>query len=169
MPEARVRRSYVLPGAGLVKDATPQPTAVARSGYLAVEAAGCSGCHVCEMVCALHHEGEARPALARLTVSHDPFTQSHPEVAVCPQCLGPECLLVCPTGAIAADPASGARIVDDELCNGCGLCVKACHLGMIQLEPRRKKAFKCDLCGGEPLCAVHCPQQVITFKARRAS
>lgn len=169
MSEKKPRRSYVLPGAGVVKGSLPQPMAVPSSGFITVDAAGCSGCRVCEMVCAMHHEGEVRPSQARLAVSHDLFLQAHPDVAVCPQCLGPECLLVCPTGAISADAVTGARVVDEDVCNGCGLCVKACHLRMIKLEPSRKKALKCDLCGGDPQCAAHCPQGVIAFKERRAS
>jgi carbon-monoxide dehydrogenase iron sulfur subunit len=167
MPEPRVTRSYSLPGVGVVKDDTPQPVVVPRSGRLTVDAARCSGCRDCEMVCSLHHEGAVRPSKARLSVTHDLLAEVHPRVLLCPQCLGPECMLVCPTGAIVADTSTGARVVVDDLCKGCGLCEKACHLGMIHVDAASKKAFKCDLCGGEPQCVTYCPQRVLSYEERR--
>lgn len=164
----RARHTYVITG-GAMKDEEERPAPIRPSGTLTVDAAKCSGCRTCEMACSLIHEGVVIPALARLTVRHDVFHEDHPTVLVCPQCLGPECLLACPQGAIGVDEKTGARVVDEERCDGCGICVKACHLGMIHLEPRSKKAYKCDLCGGRPACVEYCPQAVISYKPVRDS
>ena len=55
----------------------------------------------------------------------------------------------------------------EHKCTACGLCEKACHLGMIHVDAASKKAFKCDLCDGEPQCVTYCPQRVLTYKERR--
>ena len=30
-------------------------------------------------------------------------------------------------------------------------------------DPEKKKAMKCDLCGGDPACATACPTAAITY------
>ena len=35
-------------------------------------------------------------------------------------------------------------------------CVTACVYGGIAIDPRTKKAIKCDLCNGDPACAKAC-------------
>lgn len=162
------RRTYVIPGAGRTADGGDVSVAVPPSGRLVVDPSRCAGCRDCEMVCALGHEGLVAPSLARLVVVHDAFADDHPDLLVCPQCTGPECMFACPRGAIVVDAGTGARVVDEDLCDGCGLCVRACHLGMIRLHPRNKKAFTCDLCDGAPLCVSHCPQRAIRYRARSA-
>jgi len=140
---------------------------IPAAGHLTVDASRCSGCRDCEMVCALVHEGHVVPSRARLVVRHDPFTDDHPAVLVCPQCRRPECLLACPIGAILVDERTGARVVDEQACDGCGLCVEACSFGMIWVDRSTRTARTCDLCGGEPQCVSHCPQEALTYHRRR--
>lgn len=160
------KRIYIIQGTGRTDERDDVTIAIPSSGYLTVDASRCSGCRDCEMVCTLAHEGLSAPSLARLTVRHDPFADDHPEVFVCPQCRGPECVLACPRGAISADERTGARVVEPDLCDGCGLCVKACHLGMIWVDADTRIARKCDLCDGEPQCVLHCPQNVIAYRKK---
>jgi len=160
-------------GSSLIRGRASAPDGAARaidlpaSGFLIADSTRCADCRVCEMVCSLVHEGRVIPSLARLTVERDAFIDDHANVRVCRQCLGPECLLACPRGAISAHAATGARVVDADLCDGCGACVKACHFGMIHVAPHPRLAFKCDLCDGEPHCVAHCPQQVLSYRRRR--
>jgi dihydropyrimidine dehydrogenase (NAD+) subunit PreA len=58
--------------------------------------------------------------------------------------------------------------IDDERCNGCGLCVKACDSGgyqAIEMEDKvaRIDYLKCDGCG---LCVGVCPQEAISMRPR---
>jgi len=159
-------RTYIIGGRGPDPDGRGAAVPIPVSGRLETDATRCSGCRDCEMVCSLIHEGLVAPSRALLTVCHDPFADDHPAILVCPQCAGPECLLACPRGAIVADARTGARVVDEHTCDGCGLCVKACHLGMIWLDERTHTARTCDLCDGEPQCVLHCPQNALTYHER---
>jgi len=76
---------------------------------------------------------------------------------VCEHCKNPMCLKVCPTKAISRHEKTGAVIIDQEKCVACGLCQKYCPLEMIYVNPETHKAFKCDLCQGDPECVQACP------------
>jgi anaerobic carbon-monoxide dehydrogenase iron sulfur subunit len=47
---------------------------------------------------------------------------------------------------------------------GCKLCTIACPYGTVFYDPDRRKAFKCNLCGGDPACAQACPTAAITYE-----
>lgn len=125
----------------------------------------CSGCLCCQLACSLFHEGECNPALARLDVFHDPLAGMDNVIEVCKQCLAPSCLHACSVpGAFGVDEATGARVIDEEKCVGCGQCAKACPLNdrgtILRYHPGRKVYVKCDLCRereGGPLCVEACP------------
>lgn len=58
---------------------------------------------------------------------------------------------------------TGIILVDEEICNGCGWCVEACEFGAIQLHPKTRAAFVCNLCDGEPQCVEWCPEEALDF------
>lgn len=72
-------------------------------------------------------------------------------------------MTVCPVNAIGVDEATGAKVVSDELCIGCGLCTIACPFGTVFALPHTGQATKCHLCGGQPACVVVCPTRAIEF------
>jgi Fe-S-cluster-containing hydrogenase component 2 len=57
----------------------------------------------------------------------------------------------------------GAKVVLDDLCVGCKLCTIACPYGTMFYNPDTEKAFKCNLCDGNPACADACPTQAIEY------
>jgi Fe-S-cluster-containing hydrogenase component 2 len=69
----------------------------------------------------------------------------------------------CPVNAIDVDVSTGAKIVLDDVCVGCKLCVLACPFGTLFFEKESEKASKCDLCAGDPACAHACPTGAIRF------
>lgn len=58
--------------------------------------------------------------------------------------------------------------IDKTRCNGCGLCVNACHEGAIGLENGKAKLLRDDYCDGLGDCLPTCPTGAITFENREA-
>lgn len=59
--------------------------------------------------------------------------------------------------------------IDEEKCNGCGLCVSACHEGAIGLVDGKAKLLKDDYCDGLGNCLPVCPTNAISFEEREAA
>ena len=53
--------------------------------------------------------------------------------------------------------------IDEGRCNGCGLCVKACHEGAMALVDGKAKLVRPNLCDGLGDCLPACPQDAISF------
>ncbi|SHL78301.1 4Fe-4S dicluster domain-containing protein [Anaerocolumna jejuensis DSM 15929] len=58
--------------------------------------------------------------------------------------------------------------IDKEACNGCGLCVNACHEGAIGLIDNKAVLLRDDYCDGLGNCLPVCPTGAITFEEREA-
>ena len=59
--------------------------------------------------------------------------------------------------------------IDEDKCDGCGLCVSACHEGAIGLVDGKAKLLRDDYCDGLGDCLPACPTGAITFEEREAS
>lgn len=58
--------------------------------------------------------------------------------------------------------------IDENACNGCGLCVNACKEGAIGLVDGKAKLLRDDYCDGLGICLPVCPTGAITFEEREA-
>lgn len=58
--------------------------------------------------------------------------------------------------------------IDDELCDGCGLCVPACAEGAIAIVDGKARLVSEVYCDGLGACLGHCPQGAITVVRREA-
>jgi ferredoxin len=56
--------------------------------------------------------------------------------------------------------------INNEKCDGCGLCVTACHEGAIGLVDGKAKLLRDDYCDGLGDCLPVCPAGAITFDER---
>jgi len=59
--------------------------------------------------------------------------------------------------------------IDENLCNGCGLCAQACHEGAIGMIDGKAHLLRDDYCDGLGNCLPVCPTGAITFEEREAS
>ena len=59
--------------------------------------------------------------------------------------------------------------INEEKCNGCGLCASACHEGAIGMVDGKAKLLRDDYCDGLGNCLPVCPTGAITFVEREAA
>ena len=58
--------------------------------------------------------------------------------------------------------------IDEEKCNGCGLCASAGHEGAIDIVDGKAKLVRENFCDGFGDCLPGCPTGAITFEEREA-
>lgn len=59
--------------------------------------------------------------------------------------------------------------IDEEKCNGCGLCAEACHEEAIAIIDGKAKLIRDDYCDGLGNCLPACPAGAINFIEREAA
>jgi Fe-S-cluster-containing hydrogenase component 2 len=145
-----------------------------KSGYIATDLTRCLACRECEIACSLFHEKECNPHLSRIHIDFDDFVPGLPDITVCKQCEWPACMYACMSrwdeSAIFIDENTGARVINPEICRGCGACMLACPLMPEQAIIGYKKVgrqriyIKCDLCytrPNGPVCVEVCPGKAL--------
>ncbi len=58
--------------------------------------------------------------------------------------------------------------IDEEKCNGCGICITACHEGALQLIDGKAKLISESYCDGLGACLPECPTGAIKVEEREA-
>lgn len=59
--------------------------------------------------------------------------------------------------------------IDEEKCNGCGICVTACHEWAIGMVDGKARLMRDDYCDGLGDCLPNCPTGAISFIEREAA
>jgi Fe-S-cluster-containing hydrogenase component 2 len=142
--------------------------------FIVVNADLCSGCETCESVCSFVHDGEFNPINTRIhRIRIEPILNV---ALACQKCDDAPCIRSCPEKALEHGE-DGSILCDDDKCNGCGFCVRACDFGVMSLHIATQKALVCDLCEDmkedyidpevgkkEPQCIAVCPKEAISLK-----
>lgn len=58
--------------------------------------------------------------------------------------------------------------IDEEKCNGCGLCIPNCHEGALQIIDGKARLISDLFCDGLGACLGHCPEGAIEIIEREA-
>jgi Fe-S-cluster-containing hydrogenase component 2 len=133
-----------------------------QMGALEIDPEKCTGCKQCELACSWVQVGAFQPSRSQIRVHVFDEQASYAPYA-CLQCDEAWCMQACPANAIDVDEHTGAKIVIDEVCVGCKLCVIACPFGTMHYDKQADTATKCDLCAGDPACAHACPTGAIAI------
>lgn len=120
----------------------------------------CSGCRTCELACSFTHAVNGKPGLSRIYPIEGGFKELWVPV-VCLQCEDPACVRACLVDCITRNPVTGAMDLDEQRCICCKACVAACPFGCSLHDEKNRQVVKCDLCGGDPVCAHFCPTKAL--------
>jgi len=126
---------------------------------LAVLPEQCSGCRICEVVCAIEHFGVNNPKKAAVKVLN---IYPHPVIKmpiICSQCSEPACAKVCPVDALSW--IDGVVQLDTEECISCDKCIESCPFGAMYAHDDCEYPIKCDMCAGNPQCVQKCPNAAL--------
>lgn len=122
----------------------------------------CTGCRLCELVCAVSHDGISNPARSRIRVMKWEAEGLYVPMT-CQQCQDAPCLNVCPVKAISQEADTGRVLVDYNVCIGCRACVSVCPFGAMSFNTTDRRVLKCDLCDGDPQCVRFCEVKAVDF------
>ncbi len=59
--------------------------------------------------------------------------------------------------------------IDEDKCNGCGVCIPNCPEGAIQMIDQKARLISDLFCDGLGACIGECPQGAISTEEREAS
>lgn len=58
--------------------------------------------------------------------------------------------------------------INEDLCNGCGVCISPCAEGALELVDGKARVIKEELCDGAGFCMGVCPTGALTLEEREA-
>jgi len=122
----------------------------------------CTGCRLCELVCAVKHDGVSNPTRSRIKVMKWEMEGLYIPMS-CQQCQDAPCESGCPVGAISRNESLNRVEVDHEVCIGCRTCVSVCPFGGMTFNAIDRKVIKCDLCDGDPQCVRFCDVKAVEY------
>jgi len=125
---------------------------------LVVQPEKCTGCRLCEQICAIHHFGQTNTKLAAIRIVGE-----FPALIHYPHCLCKQrgaCIEACTTGAIIE--RDGAIHVEVTECIACWQCVDVCPQEAIFVHETIEYPIICNLCFE---CTEVCNTQALTRSA----
>ncbi len=137
-----------------------------------VQMSRCTGCHSCELACAVEHSQSKNLYEAMFehpTPKHRLYVEfvppDTPIPVLCRHDEHPSCANACIAGAITRTE-DGVVITNSDKCIGCWTCVMVCPYGVIGRDMETHKIFRCDRCPDRevPACVDACPTQALVYR-----
>jgi Fe-S-cluster-containing dehydrogenase component len=132
----------------------------------------CTGCQACRLACSIENDLGAElswRAVYTFNLHRHPRAPRFHLSLGCQHCAEPACLQGCPARAYSRDAATGAVLVDGDLCIGCSYCSWACPYDAPHALRGARPISKCTLCnhrlleGKNPACAALCPTGALRY------
>lgn len=132
----------------------------------------CIECRACEAACKQWNGLETGIRFRQVRTFETgqfPKVQTQALSLACNHCDNPFCLKVCPTKSIYRHAGTGAVLIKQETCIGCGLCSEFCPYDAPQLNTKTQKMTKCTMCVDrldqklQPACVTLCPTGALQF------
>jgi Fe-S-cluster-containing hydrogenase component 2 len=122
----------------------------------------CTGCRLCELVCAVKHDGVSSPARSRIRIVKWEAEGIYVPMS-CQQCVDAPCVAGCPVKALSRNTDAARVELDYSKCIGCRTCVSVCPFGAMHYIPADRRVIKCDLCDGDPQCVRFCDVKAVEY------
>lgn len=134
----------------------------------------CTGCHTCEITCAVEHS-KGKELFSAALESPQPKKRLYvqtgekgPVPVLCRMCEDAACLNACIAGALYREPETQFVLRDADKCIGCWTCIMTCPFGVVGRMQRAGKlvSAKCDRCHENPQgpqCVVSCPTKALVY------
>jgi anaerobic carbon-monoxide dehydrogenase iron sulfur subunit len=129
---------------------------------LRIDESKCTGCISCVITCSFAHT-QRFSMNAKINIKKDK-PEGICEIKVCRQCEDAPCVDACPVAALERNPETGLVMFFAENCIGCKQCSEACPYDAVFFNEEKNLIEKCDLCGGEPMCAKVCTTGAISIE-----
>lgn len=130
---------------------------------LIIDPLKCTGCGECETACVRAHTILGDPNKSRIRIIRSDDGDGFCLPTTCQHCENPPCMAVCPEEAIYRDEELDRVMIDTKRCIGCKMCFSACPTGAMGFDSDRGRAYKCDLCDGEPECVRACKEKALDY------
>lgn len=146
-------------------------------GIIKINVTRCVKCKRCVLACATEHS-KSKTILEAFEEALS-GSEINPRVKIgllgelgvpmqCRHCENPQCVAICPTGALKKLNKEDPVVVNQKLCIGCKHCQIVCHFGVPKFSDSGK-VYKCDLCVERlnkdilPACVEACPTGALEF------
>lgn len=133
----------------------------------------CTGCHTCEIACAVEHS-KCKSLFEAIFEHPVPKNRLYVEwvspdgkvPVLCRHCEDAPCMHACISGAIQRNE-DGVVITDTDKCIGCWTCVMVCPYGVVGRHMEIQRAFRCDKCPDReiPACVDACPTNALVYES----